>query len=713
LRLTVFSLLAGFAIFAGTACGGSGSSSDDEDIFIPQPLSGSITFDPAITAEIITGTGLTATYTGHESVTFQWYKDGSPIFGANDSNFMPDSEGEYTVTVSVWGHIPKTSDPITVTGLPVPVVTFDKNNTDEGSTEAYPHYKAAEGSAGTVGALPATEPTRPGHTFTGWNTAANGGGAAFTAETVVTASMAVYAQWMAHAHTVTFNNNGGTGVSPATITVTFPVITVSALPAQPTRIGYTFAGWGTSASGGTAFTTETEITAGITVYAQWDGIPYSVAYTGNGHTGGSTAGSSHIYGASANLSANGFTRIGHTFAGWAATAAGNVVHTDAQPVMNLRDTPGTVTLFARWIPITYTVTYSGNGHTGGSMAASVHTYSVSANLAANGFTRTGWTFTGWNTQANGTGTPYAAGAPVVNLRDTPGNFTLFAQWSWGVTSHLPGASLTMGWIPAGSFTMGSPTTEAGRNTDELQHSVTLTRGFYMGIYPVTQEQYLAVMAWNANRVNAAPSSFSDNTAPGEVQSRRPVETVSWYEAILFCNRLSIFEGRTPVYSIGGSTNPANWGAVPTANNATWNAVTVNWNANGYRLPTEAEREYACRAGTTTAWYTGNTANAALDAAAWHLGNSGGRTRQVGLKTPNAWGLYDMHGNVHEWVWDWYSNTTYTATRVDPAGPATGTNRVMRGGSVGGGPSRSAARWGCNPSEREPNNYLGFRVVRSQ
>jgi formylglycine-generating enzyme required for sulfatase activity len=263
----------------------------------------------------------------------------------------------------------------------------------------------------------------------------------------------------------------------------------------------------------------------------------------------------------------------------------------------------------------------------------------------------------------------------------------------------------MAHIPAGTFTMGSPVGEPGRagGNAELQHQVTLTKNFFIGIYAITQEQYQAVMGAN-------PSSFS-NPAAGEEQARRPVERVSWYDTLVFCNLLSILEGLTPVYSINGSTDPATWGA-PTGSDAAWNAVTADWDADGYRLPTEAEWEYACRAGTAAAWYTGNTADAALDAAAWYGENSGNMTREVGLKTPNAWGLYDMHGNVQEWCWNWWESYTEGA-KTDPRGPETGTGRVRRGGSWGNGAQylRSAYRNNGDPSLRV--SALGFRVVRYQ
>jgi formylglycine-generating enzyme required for sulfatase activity len=188
----------------------------------------------------------------------------------------------------------------------------------------------------------------------------------------------------------------------------------------------------------------------------------------------------------------------------------------------------------------------------------------------------------------------------------------------------------------------------------------------------------------------------------------PVECVSWYDAIVFCNKLSMREGLTPAYTISGSTNPANWGAVPTDSNSTWDAVTVNWNASGYRLPTEAEWEYACRAGTTTAYNTGDTLT---DNTGWYSGNSENTTHAVGGKSVNAFGLYDMHGNVWEWCCDWDGRYS-SGAQTDPRGPSAGLSRVSRGGSWDtslAGLLRSAYRASCAPWYGV--GEYGFRVVR--
>jgi len=254
-------------------------------------------------------------------------------------------------------------------------------------------------------------------------------------------------------------------------------------------------------------------------------------------------------------------------------------------------------------------------------------------------------------------------------------------------------------IPAGTFVMGSPAVEIGRYGDEDQWQVAMS-GFYMEPYEVTQEQYEAVMGIN-------PSRFKSDADAGENQKKRPVDSVSWYDALIFSNKLSILLDLTPAYRIKGSTNPDEWGPVPIGNDPAWNNAEIVAGSTGYRLPTEAQWEYACRAGSTSAYYTGDSISSDTG---WYISNSGNKTHEVGLKPPNAWGLYDMYGNVYEWCWDWYGAYP-RGPQTNPMGVSSGSVRVIRGGAWNGSAQIIRSAYRGYPSPFNRSTFIGFRLLR--
>ena len=265
-------------------------------------------------------------------------------------------------------------------------------------------------------------------------------------------------------------------------------------------------------------------------------------------------------------------------------------------------------------------------------------------------------------------------------------------------------------IPAGTFQMGS---NEGYDANKPVHEVTITKPFYMGKYEVTQAEYEKYCSYTGS--NSPSSSYGDG-------DNYPAYYVSWYDALVYCNKRSMEENLTPCYSIDGSTDPEHWGAVPTAYNDplrdTWDAVECNWNANGYRLPTEAEWEYAARAGDNTVdslTYSGTSDVNKLGDYAWYCDNSNSTTHEVGTKKPNAYGLYDMSGNVWEWCWNRWASDSYdeeTEGVSDPTGSSAGSDRVFRGCSWYNISDFCAVSFRSNyngPDGR--TNDCGFRVVR--
>ena len=259
----------------------------------------------------------------------------------------------------------------------------------------------------------------------------------------------------------------------------------------------------------------------------------------------------------------------------------------------------------------------------------------------------------------------------------------------------PGSADAFVLIKGGTFTMGSPESEPWRSADETQHTV-MVSDFYLSRFAVTQQEYSSVMGTN-------PSRFKGDNLP--------VEQISWLDAARFCNAKSEKEGLKPVYQIDGAQ------------------ITWDRSANGYRLPTEAEWEYACRAGTTTPFNTETSISPDESNYYGHypyeiennyftqekLKTQPGQYRQTTVPVdsfaPNKWGLYNMHGNVGEWVWDYYGEYP-TAAAQDPAGPERGTLRVYRGGGWNDFAKNMRSAYRATLAQDKGSFNLGLRLARN-
>ncbi|MCP4545964.1 MAG: formylglycine-generating enzyme family protein [bacterium] len=310
--------------------------------------------------------------------------------------------------------------------------------------------------------------------------------------------------------------------------------------------------------------------------------------------------------------------------------------------------------------------------------------------------------------------------------DYDGDYHVRVQADDGQSSPPPGTFVL---IPAGSFTMGSPLDELGRHPDEQQHEVTLTRSFYVQTTEVTNQQYVAMAQFAYDNdpplVTATSSSLQDNQ-DGSTQElldldsgyceisfsggvftvdsgkeNHPVKGVTWYGSACYCDWMSLQADLPKAYDHSGD----------------WSCNAGDpYNAEGYRLPTEAEWEYACRAGSITALANGEITvltcgyDPVLAEIGWYCGNDEGWPSPVAQKIDNAWGLFDMHGNLYEWCNDWYR--TYGGDETDPIGSGSGDYRMIRGG-----------HWNdyalyCRSAERDVGipssirSHIGFRPVRS-
>jgi uncharacterized repeat protein (TIGR02543 family) len=590
---------------------------------------------------------------------------------------------------------------------------------------------------GITAALTANSFTKTGSTFAGWTSSATGTTVEFVNSanyTMGAGNVTLYALWTQNpSFSITFNSNTGTGTMLAQSIVqgTSAALTANAF----TKTGSTFAGWASSATGTTVeFPDRGNYAMGgsnVTLYALWTQNPsYSITFNNNGGSG-TMSSQAIVQGITAALTANSFTKIGSTFTGWTSAATGTTVEFSDRA--NYTMGGSNVTLYAVWVKKQYTLTYNDNNSTNGSVPdGGTYDTNTTVTVASNSgsLVRTGYTFGGWNTNAGGTGTNYTAGTGSFSIRATT---ILYAKWNaiptysltynangatgtvpsggsyqantnvtvasygslvknkftfdnWNTQADGRGSSYAVNgtinigttnvtlyarWKPsgmvkvtAGTFQMG----QTGVTGATPVHEVTLTKNYWMDNTEVTQTDFSDVITTVYGSELSLPdwAGMDKGTGP-----RVPAYGVTWAMAALYCNGKTKLSGSMDtVYSYTSRSVGALEG------------ITIDVGKNGFRLPTEAEWEYACRAGTTTLYYWGSSSTNIATYAYW-TGDADSKFVSVASSNPNNWNLYDMIGSVAEWVNDRGVNNYTAGAQTDPLilTNASYSARVARGGSV--------------------------------
>lgn len=583
-------------------------------------------------------------------------------------------------------------------------------------------FQTTEGTVLSTIQLP--EMTCEGYKFLGWYSDTT---KVTPDEYTVQGNITLTAKWQLERYSVIYELNDGTNhaANPSSYTIESSAITLQ----NPVRTGYDFGGWFiTKALNGSAVESIGGGTTGeITLYAKWIPVVYKITYELNGGTNATSNPATYTI-ESDTITLAEPQKEGFVFDGWYTDISFN----GTKQTTIEKGSHDDKKYYAQWLK-KCTVSYSSDH---GSVPDSFYVASGTTLTAENlpSLTESGWKFLGWYTNSN-----YDEDKKVSIGQTVITSIMLYAKWE-EYTEPDDGFVFVEGGTVVGSADYNQMYTgvfPAGR-------TVTLS-DFYMCDHELTQGEY-ETFCWYTG---SAPSLDYG------VGADYPAYNVSWYDAIVYCNLKSMAEGLIPCYTLSGETDPKKWKGIrkggegtngkysgvygPSSSN--WESITCNMKANGYRLPTEAEWEYAARGGqktygtsafenyfagaTTTDYYSEN--NSDLDSVGWYKYNicnngvtgieassekSGYGTHKIKTKSPNALGLYDMSGNVSEWCWDRCNMSVGTGYVTNPCGALIGSSRTLRGGNW------YSNAWECSvscPGGIDPycdNSDIGFRLVRS-